>query len=142
MYIVINRIRTLACSHAEYDVYITARNSRVVYIVVIFLFLSDFSLLILKAFRLFYLLSLDSLQAPLSLRLQTLISQLRTKPSGSFIAQALHCSAFRLISCTAFRLRCCKRIQLFSCSNTVRNRRPPPDGSEVSFFKAIQSIRK
>ena len=32
LFVCMNMIRTLAYSHAEYEVYITARNSRVVYI--------------------------------------------------------------------------------------------------------------
>ena len=55
-----NMIRTLNCLHAQYVVYITARNSRVVYIAVHSLCLS-----LLIALRLFSL-SLENLRAALS----------------------------------------------------------------------------
>ena len=111
----INPIRTLAYSHAEYEVYIIARNSRVIYIVVFVCLFLHLSLLFSIAFRL------------LSYRLQARL----LSPSGSspiafrlfcYCLQA-HLSSFRLISYRykAFMLLYCKRIQLSSCSNTVRN---------------------
>ncbi|KAF0154742.1 MAG: hypothetical protein FD188_3230 [Ignavibacteria bacterium] len=126
----INLIRTLAYSQAEYEVYIIAMNSRVVYIVVFVCLFLYLSLLFSIAFR---LLSYRLQASLIAFRLVSISLQARlVSPSGSSpIAFRLFCyclqaylSSFRLISYRykAFRLLYYKGIQLSSCSTTVRNK--------------------
>ena len=115
-------IRTLAYSHAEYEVYITVLNSWVLYIEVsaslsLLTFTNShpiaFRHISYTSFRLIAYLSSTSLQAPLSLIAFRLISSIAFRhllyslqapcssviqPSGSVIANECTSIAFRLLS--------------------------------------------
>ena len=110
-----NMIRTLACSPAEYEVYINAVNSCVVYI--------SFSFSLSH----FIFNNSNSIQVPL-IAFRLLYSKVAIiQPSGSsahlYSLQALLLSPSGVSYCyQAFRLLYYKDIQLSSCSNTVQNR--------------------